>query len=182
MHQVRVISFCLVQTFSPDNCRSLFWFCGLQISLEPPSCKPLYVRNIAQYYQDLQDLPHSECQRALMLTLLALLSSPCFSSKQWNNNTGVKLSWRTSNGLSWKRFSSSSLSSFLQPAAPWYTNKRGDTQKCVVSTVWKQDLLDSPQSVSDLTDVARQLSAVQRRSEVTVVYPLWGWVYLIRLK
>lgn len=165
-HQVRVISFCLAQTFSPG----LFWPCCLQISLETQSCKRLYVRNVTQYYQDLKDLPDSECWRPPMHTLLALLSSPWFSSKQWKNNTSVKLSWRTGNSLSWKRLSPSSLSSFLQPAVPWDTNEGGNTQKCVVSALWKQDLPDSHQSVLDLTGVARQLPVLQRWR-----YVRWLW-------
>lgn len=57
MHQLRVNTFCPSLTLSPDHCTALFWPCGLQISLEPQSCKCLHVRNIAQYYQDMKDLP-----------------------------------------------------------------------------------------------------------------------------
>lgn len=108
-----------------------------------------------------------------MHTLLALLSSPWFSSKQVKKNSSVKLSWRAVNSLSWKWVSSSSLSSFLQLAELWYTDEGGDTQKCGVSALWKQDLPDSYQLVLDLTGVARQLAVLQRWR-----YVKWWWFTL----
>lgn len=72
MHQARVNVFCPSLTFSPDNCTVLFWPCGLQISLEPQSCKRLHMSNncpvLPRYERP--SLPRFECWRPLIHFLL----------------------------------------------------------------------------------------------------------------
>lgn len=156
MHQLRVIVFCPSLTFSPDNCTVLFWLCGLQISLEPQSCKCLHVRNIAQYYWDVKDLPFHIFNAEGPWSTFSLCFLPLFAVQSNGETTPVS---KCHEGLA--AACHGAIWALLFNLQCHGAQMREETPRNALLVLFENRIFQIPSRFS-----ARQLSALQR----------WGYV------